>query len=94
MHDYLSDRARGHFYIFSILLSAMVVRILVGLVRPTLGFDHSVLVGLTTVVFLAPALYRFFFGEELLDNTRKRIAHGASMVLSAGLFVYYVGLAA
>lgn len=94
MHEQLSERAKSQFYLFSILIAAMLVRVLVGLARPVMSFEQSALIGLTTVVFLAPVLYRMFYGEELLDNTRKKISHAVSMVLSAGLFLYYIALAA
>ena len=94
MHEQLSERAKSHFYLFSILIAAMLVRVLVGMARPVMSFEQSALIGLTTVVFLAPMLYRTFYGEELLDNTRKKVSHAISMVLSAGLFLYYIALAA
>lgn len=94
MHEQLSERAKSQFYLFSILLAAMLVRVVVGMARPVMSFEQSALIGLTTVVFLAPVLYRMFYGEELLDNARKKISHAISMVLSAGLFLYYIALAA
>lgn len=92
MHELLSERAKSHFYLFSILLASMLVRILVGIAKPVMNFEQSALIGLTTVVFLAPALYRMFYGEELLDSTRKKVSHAISMVLSAGMFIYYIAL--
>lgn len=94
MHEQLSESAKSQFYLFSILLASMLVRVVVGLAHPVMTFEQSALVGLTTVVFLAPMLYRMFYGEELLNNPRKKISHAISMVLSAGLFVYYIALAA
>ena len=92
MHEIMSERAKGHAYLFSILLSAMVIRVLVGLAKPVMSFEQSALIGLTTVVFLAPSLYRFFYGEELLSTRYKKVTHALSMVLSAGLFVVYIAL--
>jgi hypothetical protein len=92
MHENLSDRAKGQFYVFSILLASMTLRVLVGISHPTLSFEQSMLVGLTAVTFLAPTLYRYFHGEDLLNNLRKRVCHGMSMVLAGGLFVYYIAL--
>ncbi|MFN3428758.1 MAG: hypothetical protein ACK46X_02265 [Candidatus Sericytochromatia bacterium] len=92
MHEHLSERAKSQFYVFSILIAAMVVRVLVGIGKPVMNFEQSALVGLTTVTFLAPTLYRFFYGEELLTNTRKKVCHALSMVLAGGLFVYYIAL--
>jgi hypothetical protein len=94
MHEQLSDRAKSQFYVFSILLSAMVLRVLVGLSKPVLSFEQSALVGLCTVVFLAPTFYRYFYGAELVDNLRKRVCHSVAMLLAGGLFVYYIALSA
>ncbi|HEY9724025.1 MAG TPA: hypothetical protein V6D47_18630 [Oscillatoriaceae cyanobacterium] len=84
------DPIKRQSYLFSILLAGVAVRVLVGLFRPRLGLDESALVGLTAVVFLAPTLYRVTHGEELLDSRRKRLCHALSMVLSAGLFCFYI----
>lgn len=92
MHEYLSDRAKSQFYVFSILLASMLMRVLIGIGKPVMSFEQTVLVGLTTVTFLAPTLYRFFHGEELLNNTRKKVCHSLSMVLAGGLFLYYIAL--
>lgn len=92
MHEHLSDRAKSQFYVFSILIAAMVMRVLVGISKPIMSFEQSALIGLTTVVFLAPTLYRFFYGEELLTNMRKKVSHGVSMLLASGLFIYYIAL--
>lgn len=92
MPEQLSENFKSQAYLFSILLSAMLVRVLVGLARPTLNLEASVIVGLATVVFLMPTLHRVFHGEELLDTTRKRLSHAAAMVLSGGLFFFYVAL--
>ena len=92
MHELMSERAKSHAYLFSILLSAMVIRVLIGLAKPVMSFEQSALIGLTTVVFLAPSLYRFFYGEELLSTRYKQVTHALSMVLSAGLFVVYIAL--
>jgi hypothetical protein len=92
MSEGLSERQRNQGYLFAILIASIGMRILVGLFRPTLGLEQSLLIGLTAVVFLAPSLYRFFHGQELLDSKRKRASHGLSMALSAGLFLYYVAL--
>lgn len=93
MNELLSERAKGHAYMFSILLAALTMRVLVGLALPVMSWEQTLVVGLTTVVFLAPVLYRTFFGEELLDNTRKKVSHGLSMVLAAGLFIHAIALA-
>ena len=92
VNEQLSENVKSHAYLFSILLAAMVVRVLVGLVRPSLGLEAAVIVGLATVVFLSPTLYRFFYNEELIDTTRKRVSHTVAMVLSSGLFIFYVAL--
>lgn len=92
VNEQLSENVKSHAYLFSILLAAMVVRVLVGLVKPTLGLEAAVIVGLATVVFLSPSLYRFFYGEELIDTTRKRVSHSVAMLLSSGLFIFYVAL--
>jgi hypothetical protein len=94
MHEQLSDRAKSHFYSFSILLAAILVRVVVGLGKPVLTLEQSVIVGLTSVVFLSPVLYRTFYGVELLDNTRKRISHTFAMVLAGGLFFWTIALSA
>lgn len=94
MHEQLSERAKGQFYSFSILLAALCVRVLVGLGKPMLNMQQSLIVGLTAVVFLAPVLYRTFYGEELLDNTRKKISHSVAMLLAGGLFFFGVALGA
>ncbi|MFP5503032.1 MAG: hypothetical protein ACLGIN_11125 [Candidatus Sericytochromatia bacterium] len=92
MHELMSERAKSHAYLFSILLAAMLIRVLVGLAKPVMTFEQSALIGLTTVVFLAPSLYRFFYGEELLSTRYKKVTHALSMVLSAGLFVVYIAM--
>lgn len=84
------DRVKHYSYLFSILVASMTVRVLVGLFRPKLGLDGSMLIGMTAVVFLAPTLYRVIHGGELLDTRTKRVTHALSMLLSAGLFLYYV----
>ena len=94
MNEQLSENVKSHAYLFSILLAAMLVRVLVGLAKPTLGLEAGMIVGLATVVFLSPTLYRVFYGEELIDTTRKRWSHGVAMFLSAGLFMFYVALPA
>ena len=94
MNEQLSENVKSQAYLFSLLLASMVVRIAVGLVRPTLDLQATVIVGLASVVFLSPTLYRLFYGEELIDSTRKRLSHTAAMLLSAGLFVFYVALPA
>ena len=92
MHELMSERAKSHAYLFSILLAAMVIRVLIGLAKPVMTFEQSALIGLTTVVFLAPSLYRFFYGEELLSTRYKKVTHALSMVLSAGLFIVYIAM--
>lgn len=92
MYEQLSERAKSHFYTFSILLAALTVRVLVGLGKPTLSLQQTVIVGLTSVVFLAPVLYRTCYGAELLDTTRKRISHTVAMLLAGGLFFFGVAL--
>lgn len=92
MNEQLSENVKSHAYLFSILLAAMLVRVLVGLAKPTLGLEAGVIVGLATVVFLSPTLYRFFYNEELVDTNRKRVSHAVAMLLSSGLFVFYVAL--
>lgn len=92
VNENLNERAKSQAYLFSILLSAMVVRIIVGLVHPTMGLEGGIIVGLATVVCMAPTLYRLFYNTELIDTRRKRLSHTAAMVLSAGLFVTYVAL--
>ncbi|MDB5100823.1 MAG: hypothetical protein JWM80_5244 [Cyanobacteria bacterium RYN_339] len=94
MHEQLSERAKGHFYMFSILLAALLVRVVVGLHKPVLSFEQTVITGLTAVVFLSPFLYRTFHGEELLSTMRKKVCHSVAMVLSGGLFFYYIALSA
>lgn len=94
MNEQLSENVKSHAYLFSILLAAMLVRVLVGLAKPTLGLEAGMIVGLATVVFLSPTLYRVFYGEELIDTTRKRVSHSVAMLLSSGLFLYYVAIAA
>lgn len=94
MPESMSERTKHRFYLVSILLSAMLVRILVGLGRPVMSFEQSALIGLTSVCFLAPTLYRLCYGEELLTTRRKRVSHALSMLLSGGLFFYYIALAA
>lgn len=94
MLENLSDSAKHQAYLVSILLAAMVVRVLVGLAKPVLGLEQGVIVGLATVVFLSPTLHRVCFGVELLDSARKRWSHAGAMLLAAGLFLYYVALAA
>jgi hypothetical protein len=92
MNPQLSERTRHQLYLFSILLSALTVRVLVGLGKPSLDLERSVLVGLTTVVFLSPALYRAIHGDELLTTVPKRVCHAISMLLAGGLFLYYIAL--
>ena len=92
MHEQLSDRAKGRFYTFSILLAALLVRVVVGLGKPVLSMQQSMIVGLTSVVFLSPVLYRTFYGQELLDGMRKRLSHSAAMVLAGGLFFWTIAL--
>jgi hypothetical protein len=94
MHEQLSERAKGQFYMFSIMLAALLVRVLVGLQKPVMSFEQTVITGLTAVVFLSPFLYRTFHGEELLTTMRKKVCHGLAMVLAGGLFFYYIALAA
>ena len=90
--EQLSETAKGQAYLFSILLSAIAVRVLVGLMRPTLPLEATVIVGLATVVFLMPTLHRLFHGEELLTTTRQKVSHTVAMVLSGGLFFFWVAL--
>lgn len=90
--EQLSENFRSQAYLFSILLSAMAVRVAVGLMRPTLPLEATVIVGLATVVFLLPTLHRVFHGEDLLTTTRQKLSHAAAMVLSGGLFLFWVAL--
>ena len=92
MHEQLSERAKGQLYSFSVLLAALLVRVLVGLGKPVLSLEQSMVVGLTSVVFLSPFLYRTFYGEELVDNTRKRVCHTVAMALASGLFFWTIAL--
>jgi hypothetical protein len=94
MHEQLSERAKSQFYVFSILLASMLLRVLVGLGKPVMTFEQSALIGLCSVVFLAPTFYRFFYGQELVDTLRKRVCHSVAMLLAGGLFVYYIALSA
>jgi hypothetical protein len=90
--EQLSDTFKAQACLFTILLSAMAMRVAVGLVRPELPLEGTVIVGLATVVFLLPTLHRLFHGEELLTTTRQKLSHTAAMVLSAGLFLFWVAL--
>lgn len=93
MFEQLSESTKSQRYLISIALAAVLVRVLVGLGKPILTFEQSIVVGLTTVAFLAPFLHRACHGSELLDTTRKRIGHATAMLLSGGLFLFYVALA-
>ena len=71
-------------------LTAALLRALVGLWRPELGFAGTLIIGLMTVVFLLPTLYAWVCQTTLLDNKRKQACHALAMGLSSLLFIGYV----
>ena len=85
----LSESARGQAYIISILLASMVVRILIGIVRPELNFEQTALIGVTTVLLIGPPIYQWFFDKPMIQP-KKKIQYGVLSAFAASMFVVYI----
>lgn len=85
------EKIKNYSYVFSILVISMVVRVLIGLWRPDLSFAQSSLIGITTVLLIAPPTYRTFFKEDLIKD-HKRVSYGILSLISVGMFIYFVAL--
>lgn len=93
MNPSLDAKGRRYAYLFSILLVALFVRMLLGLVHPHMRPEQTAVVGLTSVLLAAPTMYRLFHGESLI-KPNKRIQYGILSVLTCGMFLYFVALQA
>lgn len=83
------DDARRYGYLFALMLSAMGTRLLLGVARPELGLEQTALVGITTVLLLAPTLYRIFYQAPMIEKKR-RLPYALLTGLSCMLFLYFV----
>lgn len=83
------DDARRFGYLFALMLSAMGTRLILGLARPELGLEQTALVGVTTVLLLAPTLYRLFYQAPMIESKR-RLPYVLLTSLSCGLFLFFV----
>jgi hypothetical protein len=86
----LPTACRRPVYLASLLLAALMVRVVLGLVRPELDWSGSLTVGLFTVVCLVPTVFRLCHGEELLDSPGKQRRHLAAMLLAGALFLHSI----
>lgn len=85
------EKLKNYSYVFSILIISMVVRVLIGLWKPQLSFSQSSLIGITTVLLVAPPIYRTFFNEELI-KAGKTLSYSVLSLISVGMFLYFVAL--
>lgn len=77
----------------SVILLALIaatLRALVGLWKPELTWLGTVVIGLTTTVFLVPALHHWCWEQTLLNTRRKQLCHGLAMAISGLFFLEYV----
>jgi hypothetical protein len=86
-----AEKVKNYSYVFSILVISMVVRVLIGLWKPSLSFAKSTLIGVTTVMLVAPPVYRTFFKDELI-KAGKQISYTVLSIISVGMFLYFVAL--
>jgi hypothetical protein len=86
----MSDVWKSRSYTISLFLAAMVIRALLGITRPDLSLDGTVIIGATTVLLLAPILHRWIYDRTLLSSKRQQA--GYAMVTSAVLvgFGYWI----
>ena len=59
----------------SIFLAAMAVRLLVGIGHPALTMGGSMVIGVTTVLLLAPWLHRLVFSRQMLVSRRQQVGY-------------------
>lgn len=85
------EKLKNYSYVFSILVISMVVRVLIGLWKPNLSFAQSSLIGITTVLLIAPPTYRTFFQEDLIKG-HKQLSYVILSLISVGMFMYFVAL--
>lgn len=83
--------ARGQGYLLSLTLLALSVRMLLGIPHPHLDWSQTALIGLTTVLLAAPAMYGTWFGESLLRSGMRR-RYWSVTAAACGLFVYFIVL--
>ena len=93
MFPFSWDDSRRYAYLFSLMFSAMGVRLVLGMARPELSFEQTILVGITTVLLLAPTLHRFFYQAPLIRSDR-RLPYALLTALACGLFLYFVAVPA
>jgi hypothetical protein len=91
MNLLLSEKARGNAYLASIMLASLVMRALIGLIRPELGLAETALIGLTTMLLAGPSLYRMFYDAPLI-KPEKRLPYVALSACAAGMFLYFIAL--
>lgn len=85
-------QARGQGFLLSLAMLALAVRVALGIVHPDLGLSETALIGLTTVLLAAPAVYGGWFGTALLRR-EARVRYAAVTALACGLFLFYIVLA-
>lgn len=79
----MSDAWKSRSYSFSLCLAAMITRALVGIARPQLSLAATAVIGVTTVVLLAPLLHRRIYDRQLLVSRRQQA--GYALLTSAAL---------
>lgn len=82
---------KSYAYVFAILIASMLMRALIGSWKPTISWEQSALIGVTTVLLAAPPIYHFFYKEDLIPP-KKMLPYGFLSFAAAGLFLYYVAL--
>jgi uncharacterized membrane protein len=82
---------KSYAYVFLILLVSMVVRAVIGSWRSNLNFEQSALIGVTTVLLVAPPAYHLFYQEELIAG-KKRVPYSLISLAAVGMFLYFVAL--
>jgi hypothetical protein len=82
------DTWKSHAYSGSILISALVVRAILGISRPQMDLSGSVIVGATTVMLLAPLLHRLIFERTMLASRRQQAGYVATTTVCLASFGY------
>lgn len=91
MNLFLSEKARANAYLASIMLASLVMRALIGLIKPELGLAETALIGLTTMLLAGPTLYRMLFDAPLI-KPEKRLPYVALSACACGMFLYFIAL--
>ncbi|MBC7544508.1 MAG: hypothetical protein H7338_17440 [Candidatus Sericytochromatia bacterium] len=86
----MTDTWKSHAYTGSILISALAVRVMMGLSRPGLDMQASVIVGATTVLLLAPLFHRLFFEKTMLVTGRQQAGYVMMTSLALVGFGYVI----